>query len=181
MIHSSTFVRAIAFALLANVLLSIYVFVAREHEDSKYIPKSHRSALRSTINENGFKFYFALKDEYAGKVIVVPDDKTIDLAVMDRLTFVRPQIKPYRMELSPAQEIKLQKMMQLSPAEAKKLQKSGRAQSYLYMTRVRHPASVPTGREQSFFFIREADRSHQVFLMRGVLGLYFVPEEYLVE
>ena len=179
--HSGALIRIVALALLGNVALSVFWLGGGTKFNGRYdhIPKVHSSALRSIIGEDGFGFYFALKDNYAGKLIVVPDNKTIDLVLVDRLTFIRPRIESYRMQLSPAEELKLQKSMQLSPAEERKLQKSGRAKSYTYRPWIRHPASVSTGRDESFIFIRDGGRSHRVFLMKGVLGVYFVPEEYL--
>ena len=85
----------------------------------------------------------------------------------------------YHAQLSPAEEIELQQKLRLSPREEMKLLKRGRSQSYLYLAQVRHPASRPTGREQPFFFLREANSSRHVFLMKGALGFYFVAEEHL--
>ena len=155
------------------VNLALFLFASQlSGRDRLYLPKTHSSALRSTIDEKGFAFYFALKDYYAGKTIVVPDASTIDLAVTDRLTFMRPQIRHYDARLNAEEEAMLLRLLIVALVKPYSIAK--------YVAHVRHHASVPTGRDELVVLINATQRSREVILMRGARDLYFVPEEHLV-
>lgn len=129
-----------------------------------YNPRPQTGALETTIDEDGFSFYFAIKQYYADQKLIFPKE-IIDLNVLDRLAFLKDnvEIKDYPQHLSRNDENDL---LQMNPEKR------------LYFPKIRHPASRKSvGKKRFFYFIpTTGSKDNDIYCYLGEKQAFFVPE-----